>query len=908
MKRAILAAVAAVLMSFSFATASFGLPVPMATAGGLSDLGQEAIADLRTCLASQDVLNVYYLVDTSRSLDAADGKGSGTGSDPDVLRAPILANSLEQLGAFGEEATVNWAAGFFSTEFRADIKWHELGEGGSAELEGAIKASPTDGYTNWPAALQGAQQQLAQQQAAQPGCQLMVWLTDGQLDIRSPDGQGPEDQAALNDMCGQQLAPSGPAPAGNGIFNALRQSGVVVIGALLATTETSAAAGQVMLPLIEGVDPTTGQTCGEQPMPEGYVNGAFVEATSPDSLAQIFLQLGTQVGGGYPHPFDADGSFWIDPGVARFRIIVSGDWTLHPPTGSGWDAASSSEPQPWIVPSGDEGVIEVATGDAAAQGRWRLDANDTRSLFLFSDLGIVFEPTNEITMGTDGETAATLVAHVRDAGGKDADLRSFAPGTFSAEVVAPDGSLTPLPDAEVDTETGAISIPIPPDVTAAEVVVEASIDPLTTTEHGLELAPITTRQRVKTVLPKDYPRVETLPVTLSTLEGRDGIAEGAITIVGPESGADSEVCVRDNPSIVSDSADRGETWVWTVNNTSDADVCLPVAAGQTVQIPVSASNAEPADSAVRASVAVSLKSATGPELTQDVPIAFTSTHPVNVAAVSIITLILLVLGILLPLILLWLLNWFTTRLDIDNSVQRASFPVRITPAGVAFVDTFASDTALSERFRYRGEPGSVRSVVDPDLGRIGTVVPWFPLRSPHYRVVPGANNVIVAARTGARVGSTGDRRPDGSVRFAHLPFDRFWAVVVPAAELARTKRGDEVRGTAVVYHRVSSAGPAQYRERLAEISGDKTLGDTVEKLRADRAERKADVSRQPSTPTAGSTAPSPPARSGTGSAAPGPGAPPSGPGAPPSNPGAPPPRPSSQPPTTPGGPPPRPGR
>lgn len=125
----------------------------------LSQSGQAAIADLRTCLASEDELNVYYLVDSSQSLRVADD--GGPGSDPDNLRAPILANSLEELGKLGGEATVSWAAGFFSTEFSARIPWHEWQQGGHDELEAEIEGNPTAGYTNWPAALEGAQAELA---------------------------------------------------------------------------------------------------------------------------------------------------------------------------------------------------------------------------------------------------------------------------------------------------------------------------------------------------------------------------------------------------------------------------------------------------------------------------------------------------------------------------------------------------------------------------------------------------------------------------------------------------------------------------------------------------------------------------------------------------------------------------
>ncbi|MFT4220171.1 MAG: hypothetical protein QM611_06605, partial [Microbacterium sp.] len=831
MKRMLATAAALALALAPVSAASASAPTDArALAGGLSDAGQQAIADLRTCLASNDVLNVYYLIDSSGSLARADDGGAG--SDPETMRADILAASLEQLGRLHESATVNWGAGFFSSDFSATIGWREWRKSGPDQLEKAIRDREPGGFTNWPAALAGAQRELSAQQGRKPGCQVLVWLTDGQIDISAPDGQGREDRDALNAMCGAALVSDGASASGRGVFNALRQSGVVVVGALLATDKKAAAAGQVMRPLIEGSGSVGSQekTCGESPIPSGYAHGLFVEATSPDALSQVFLQLGAQVAGGYPQPFEADGSFWIDPGVARFRIVLSGNWTLTPPAGSALEPASGSAQQPWATVSAHNGtVIDVDTTDPAAQGQWRLDAGNAKSLFLFSDLAIVFRKANTIERSPDGTTTATLVARVRTLGGEKTGLDVFGTADFAAWLVESGGARRELADAEVDRATGRITIPVPADVTAAEVVVAASIDPLTTSPHGLALAPITTQQRVKTVLPKEFPRVAELPVRLSDLEGSDGEATGTIRIAGPESGGAGTVCIAANPIVTSDSAAREKSWRWTLDPGLDADGCVAIAEGEERELALTAANHEAADSAVQATVSVELRSAKGDSLAQDVPIAFTSTHPVNTGLVVALALALLALGVLLPLVGLWLVNWLTTRLDLDPQIQRAVFPVRLRASGVDFPDAPSSDTALSERFHYRGAQSDQRALDDADLGRIKAVVPWFPLRAPAYTITPPAERALVAARTGRA--AAGERMPDGSLRFAHLPFAALWAVTVPRAELLRTQRGDEIVGTAVIYHRFDPASREQYRERLAELARDTSLFDFAERQR-----------------------------------------------------------------------------
>ncbi|MDN3495194.1 vWA domain-containing protein [Planococcus sp. APC 4015] len=823
-KYGLVAAVAAVLLALAPVAAV--QPATAATSGDsrLSETGSGAIDDLRTCVASTGVVNVYYLIDESRSLAAADGQGDGTGSDPDNIRADVLANSLTQLNSLGEGIAVNWAAGFFSTDFTSVIPWRAASENSADELKSAIEARTPAGYTNWPAALRGAQREIAAQEAAVPGCALLIWMTDGQLDIGPPNGQQQGDLDALNQMCGAQIDPRGAAPADYGIFDSLRQSGVVVVGSLLATTDSAREAGQVMRPLIEADG-----KCGLQPQPENYVRGAFVEADSPDALSRVFLELGARVGGGYAGQIDADGSFWVDPGVARFRILADGDWTLNPPAGSSLATVTASTEQEWArVTGGVPSVIDVRIDGSDMHGQWRFAPMGSPSLFLFSDLSIEFEPQNEIAITEDGEASAELVAQVVDLDGESASLEAFTEGSFTASLVAPDGTSTQLSGAEVDPATGRITIPVPPEVTDAQVVVEASISPLTTTGHQLQLAPVTTRQTVKTVLPTGYPRIGT-PVNLSTLEGADGVARGSIVVTGPGSGEPGAVCVTSDPVVDSDSAVR-EQWVWQIGDPAASENCVAVASGETVEIPVSVTNETPADSAVRASVTMTVQSADGEALTQEVPIFFASTHPVNTLAVALIALILMLLGILLPLVLLWLINWATTRIDVDGSTQRAAFPVRITSSGVEFTDAPSSDTQLSERFRYRRAEKNVRSLNDADLGRLNAVVPWHPLRAPKYAVSPRPGRAIVVAQTGGR-SAAGARQTDGSIRFAQLPLDTFWAIVVSRDELARTKRGDDVAATAVIYHGIAPGAPT-YRERLARISRESRLSGDLDTLRA----------------------------------------------------------------------------
>ncbi len=302
-----------------------------------------------------------------------------------------------------------------------------------------------------------------------------------------------------------------------------------------------------------------------------------------------------------------------------------------------------------------------------------------------------------------------------------------------------------------------------------------------------------------------------------------------------------------------------------------------------------------ADSLVRATVPVVFVSNAGVELTQNVPIEFRSTHPVNVGSVALVALILLLLGILLPLIGLWILNWWTTRLDIDNSIQRATFPVRITPGsrrvprrpGIRYRTVGA--LPLSRRDAQRARALGPRSRTHP---RAAAVVP---AQRPRVRDHAGAGHRHRGCPHECSRGVGGRPLAGRRAAVSQLPFDAFWAITVPDAELARTAKGDPVNGTAVVYHRFDAREPTQYRDRIADISATRRPPIAVDRLRAARLAEAARDSRRafgrprsPSTATVpGPIGRIPPASDGTspdGTA--------SDPGQPPARTG-PPPRPSA---------------
>jgi len=814
---------------------------PRPASVGLSDTGRLAVDDLRTCLASEDTLNVYYLIDNSLSL-AFEDDGVTPGTDPDALRAEILGSSLRQLGTLREDLDVHWAAGFFSTDFTPALGWQPWSPQSDAQLAETIRAKKPGGYTNWLAGLRGAQSALAAQQREAPGCQVVVWLTDGMMDL----ADNTDERAAMDALCGT-------GPSDWGVLSTMRQSGTVVFGVLLADQAVSADA-EILRPLVEGQGTVDGAptSCGHQPMPSTHAHGAVIEAADPQALALVFLELATRISGGYPAPLAADGSFFIDAGVARFQFVIGGgSWSLDAPAEAGREPMTEVAPWPdaTVTRSGTATVVDVPITAGAQLGRWRLDAADVRDVFLFSDLRIVFDARNSVELGTDGTASSTIGATVQRADGEPADLGVYGTAQFRAAIIPADGSdPVALPGARVDLGSGTISIPLPADIDAAELLLSASIDPLVTAPHGLTLAPVTTQQRIPTVLPAAFPRIETVPVRLGELVGRDGAATGMIRVQPAPDGTDTQVCVTPDVHVTGDAAERDDTWTWAVGGAGGegAASCIAVpAGGGVVEIPISASNSVPADSDVRASTPVTFVSAAGDEIVQQVPIAFASTRPLNVAATGLIALGLLALGVLLPLVILWFVNWFATTLSIARNTQRGVLPVTIDGDGVHPSIAVDELSLGANVFRNRPPIERERSVHDPDLGLLRARVPWWPVGDTWFEVVPPAGSALVLARTGTRAGSLGTRAKPGdrALRFAGLPLDSFTAIVVSEAELRRTRSGDEVAARVVMYHRPELGDPGQYTRRIGELQAESDLLGRIDRLRGALAEEGAAATR-----------------------------------------------------------------
>ncbi|RFA21006.1 hypothetical protein [Subtercola boreus] len=845
-------------------------------AGTLDASGTAAIDDVRRCIASNKQLNVFYLIDASGSLFKDVDPVNAT--DPDFVRADILGNSLTQLAGLGNGVQVNYSAGFFGSSYKTATGWSsvtpETAAAASESLKQTIRTQPSLGFTDWGAGIAGAQDALATQHAANNGCQMMVWLTDGALNIRDDAAQN---AAAINTLCGNAIDGSTQPAEGLGTFNALRQSGVVVVGVLLSVHPDGGEAvnTQYMRPLVEssGEVDGTAVTCGQSPPPSSSVNGALVEANDPSQLASVFAQLGVLINGGYPHPFDADGGFQVDPGVASFTIITSDpSWTLTPPQGSGLAAVSAASVDPSVVVTSTGGAIQidVDVASAAQQGRWMLatPGGGDRQLFYYSGLTIVPGTGNQLVAGLAGAVSGQVATTT----GRALVATDYSSLTVSVSKLPADGSAAQKIGDAVVSADGSFTLPYTPgadDGGAVDLVY--SIDPLATALNQIALAAVSASQTVIVTVPANYPTVTPSALVLGALEGAKGSATGTLTLAAPADGSAGSVCFPSGatPTVVSDPANRVDTWQWS----SSAELtggCVALLPGQSVTVDLAASNPVAANSSVAAALPVALTSAAGESLPQTIAVTFDTTRPVNAAAFNVAVLLLILLGLLIALVVLWLMNFVTSGIAHGRQLLRASFPVTVDAengvVGARGIDLMA---ATLDDFLYQPQLGTVKTLTDPELGTLRTHARLFQTR---YEIqAPAGMRVFTVVSAGSRRVAV----EQGTIAPMTDQLNRLWAVVVRDNDLLAGEPGSPIAGRLVVYKRNESNRADQFTDRMLDVTRDRTLWSRVARARVllleERGRGPAATAERGAGPAAtaerGAPAP-PPAPRASGTAAP----------------------------------------
>ncbi|WP_157974148.1 hypothetical protein, partial [Desertihabitans aurantiacus] len=692
-----------------------GLPVIAGTTPRAAAEGPEqtAVGAYGGCLVGAGAGDLLLLFDESASL---------IDTDPDDQRVRAADYLVRQLGRFAEqrEVALDVAVATFGVELEGPGRWSDLaGSGDRVRDDVAALAEADDGWeTDYWTALNGARQALADKAAGEERCQAVLWFSDGSLDLDDrtdpaeaerygerkpyapdvdltrPGSDAEAERRAADDLCRD-----------GGVADQLRRAPVTVFGIGLS------AGGGADFDLMRGI--STGEDgCGAI---QGPTVGSFTEADSIESLIRAFDRL--QNPGQEPttterevcqgemcpegrHPFVLDDSISEARALFSTDAEVPVDVVLVAPDGREVVFTPGADPversvdgvtlrQEWTSDRSTALTLQRGeVGSGGWTGVWSVTAVDrssstegarsTLDLHLTGDLVPAVTSPDPLELRA-GETPE-LVFGLTDLDGEPVETDALlGTATFTAVLEPAGADPVVLADAEPLERVGD---PHPLDLTA----VGPGPAPLTLT-LAVTTAPATDADGTEVPGTALEPQTVTLPTTVlpafgyptlgrevafGTLEATT-TADSVLPVTGPGCVwlAEGSSAVQTGPADVT-----GEV---TSEVAGPGQLCL--AEGQSGELPLRLTASETGNGALGGTLVVAtapVDAADDPGRVQQVELGWTADMlaPLQVGLAVATFLLALLLGLALPLLVLWLVKYALATIP-GAPVLVRSLPVRL---------------------------------------------------------------------------------------------------------------------------------------------------------------------------------------------------------------------------------------
>jgi hypothetical protein len=718
-------------------------PANAVTRGDVSAQGLTGLDQLARCLQSSPDLAALLVVDESSSLQD---------TDPDDKRAQILAGVIDSLSSLAGQSSQNGerrvavAVSFFAlgADRTPSFPWTFLDEEASPKISTWIRdnvPSRKEGQaTDYQAALAQARSELVRgvgefKNGARP-CKVIFFFTDGAINVGNSDAETAD---AISAMC-----------APGGMLDGIRGDGAALVAIRLldpgsVDSSTDVTSRELLQGMAEGSG--TGGSCGTSPVPPLNASGTYLEG-SIDALAVLFgTALGVGAGGtSVPGVTGSPAVFEVEAGVSSFQVVAQapGGFTLLAPDGSQLQAPLGGTSADIAGTSGvirwaDTAVTLVLPVTDAGIGSWTLtrpSRSDDISLVLFNGLEISLDDAKLVV-----DEPSTLVGRIVTADGASANLAVY--GSKSLTVTQTTDSGISQPVMLTLSDDGTFAGEFTPSQGSTEVVFAVTLS--VETVGGQELRDVSRQFQQLVRLPGIYPNVEPQRLEFGALEKSGDVAEATVTLVGSDLGP-TKVCFG-APSL--DSADPAADLT-----VSGATGCVDLATGERkgVILTLTLGSGVSDGSEVRGDLPVELNSATSGSSGSKVK---TLAVPLTAQILPVPPLVwllpvLLALGFLLPLLILWAVNWRAARVSLDG-MERVSIPVTVRLANGRW-SISREDQQVGSLFTHRDfSPlpfgiGRPRRWIAPDGEMLRGKVPMNPFGAVVARVESPRDTFVVSNR------------------------------------------------------------------------------------------------------------------------------------------------------------------
>ena len=677
--RGAIAGVATIAVALGIASAAAAT-----TAGVRAESAPGALAEAAQCAYDGKTVLVDIVVDASGSLKH---------TDPNNVRVAGVKSVLGSLETLASDSggSVEVSLSTFGDGYNQLVGWGPISDKKQRALlasaaSAKLPLANDDLYTNYGDALDGARDSLDARAAdVESGdvCKVMVWFTDGQLDVdNDPKNSARRGQRARQIVCC-------PTAQWMGYATTASRSALSLCSPtkLVRRTRTySTRSLRVRL---------ADQECGTP----GLANGDYLKADDVGALNYAFATVGSAIEGLVPGDdlkcnADGDCTFPVDAGVFVARIQV--DRAL----GDGWMTLVSPDGKALRLEAGEaqnlsgtrvqtESLTGLTTieltlsGDTQKDTVWTLQTGDGGvKAKPFYGWGAHLSPDAPSGF-EEGKTTQFKYELQTD------DLKVIDPGLYKAFKVtvggAPDGV-----DVAVDQATQTVSVGVPENLTATNFELELQAVAVTKTSR-YALGPIAKAVPI-TVVPPGSPNVATGSLNFGVLG--DGSAGGKATLVftGAEGGP-TKACFGDvTIDAAPDSA--GEISIHRAGGErigSDA-ACVDLPQNDpSVEVPLELLTENSADGKVSGSIAVKLQTVDGHDLPADVTFRATMVRPVNLWLLAATLVALIVLAIAIAWLTALIGRHFADRFRFGPGAQYAAVDVLVTASGLSRTDGRSGD-------------------------------------------------------------------------------------------------------------------------------------------------------------------------------------------------------------------------
>ncbi|WP_342318601.1 vWA domain-containing protein [Corynebacterium mayonis] len=743
--------VTAFAATLSLAVSSGALGFSVSQAQGI----QPGLARLGACIAEQEVLDVVLLMDESGSLayevkDGVSNRGK-PGADPDANRVDAAQRFIDELVA-QQEATglksnvkiVGFGQDYKSNATHPDAygDWIALNASTAKDAKDEISKfvdRTEEDYTNYSNALTGAYNDLTRSGSEHP-CRMVVTFTDGEL--TSNPAQEPVDQVK-HELCRPR-----------GVTDRLRGAGITNVGIGLSAPHVPS-----NFALLRGVTEGGGENCGS-----AEPNGAFFEAQNVGGLFASFRRA-LSTGNDVQQNTTADQAMRVvlDDSITKLRMSVVAEDNLGPdafvlltaPTGETLELKQSGEQglggadvswQSTSAPAATAEVTMTLRQGSSWEGPWTVQFSgydESRSQGKVFSL-IQLQPGLKITVSgsdsTDGGRLAVtdeqdITLKLSDGSGEQRAVYGEAITNVSFH---PEGGQPQVLAENLDISSGSATIPA---TAITNLPVAGRLETVTTIttkgEPGTTLSPFTNSTELSVSL-QNLPHVAS-SVSYSTTEET---ATVALEVAGP-----GRVWIKPGTTVRAEDApeSNGQIAVSSVHDSEDNALVLDRGEKATLQIQFAVD--ELAEGIVDGSFPVTISDVDKQEVPVEINTAVDATYsiPVNKAAFVGATILAMLLGLLIPLGILYLVRYFT------NTIPDAKFG--------AITRTVVREGA---GVSYDGAPKLSYTSSEAYQGQIHPSARAFAAAGTTYRVHALSLNPLVPASIiadrGPSVGPSGEHR------------------------------------------------------------------------------------------------------------------------------------------------------